>query len=518
MNPKNGKGIKLFILILMFSLLISACTGNGSHSDETVNNSTPASDSQGGTDASEEVKLKMVLVGSKPADYDEVFDEVNKLLKEKINTTIETEFLDWSDWSSKYPLKFAARDDFDLVFTANWAFYNNQAMNGGFHELTDELLQTYSPLTWEAMPEVSWEQAKIKGKLYMVPNNNQEITDKVLLIREDLRKKYNLEPVTDPETFAAYTKTIAKNESGMSGFATAVGGGYKWHELDNMLLEQQNEWRLVDPNMPFAYRLDDETGTVFNVYETPEFSELLVYYKDLADNGVWSRNVVNSKNEVWQDVKAGKAASIKGNLGSVGFQIVEARRDLPDVEMAIADLTPNKKKTASISTQNGMAVHAASEHVERSLMAIDLLQNDRQIHDLAMYGISGSHYEPVGDDEYEPGPNRDKYAGFSNWGWNSPLNRTEISFPTEATEIEQSWKDLVYNYPLETFVFDDQIVKNQLANIGNVMIRYGVPLKYGLISDLEEGQAELLDQLKTAGIDKVQSELQRQVDAFLEIN
>lgn len=182
------------------------------------------------------------------------------------------------------------------------------------------------------------------------------------------------------------------------------------------------------------------------------------------------------------------------------------------------DLTPDKKKTASISTQNGMAVHAASEHVERSLMAIDLLQNDREIHDLAMYGISGSHYEPVGDDKYEPGPNRDKYTGFSNWGFNSPLNRTEISYPTEATGIEQYWEELVYNFPLETFVFDDQMVKNELANIGNIMIRYGVPLEYGLVSDLEQGQEGLLDQLKTAGIDKVQSELQSQINAFLENN
>lgn len=515
MKSKNIKGIKLLTLMLMISLFISACAGNGSNSDEAINNTTPTTDSKGAIDTSEEVTLKMVLIGSKPADYDAVFGEINKLLKEKINTTIETEFLDWSDWASKYPLKFAANDDFDLVFTANWAHYTNQALNGGFHELTEEMLQTYAPLTWKAMPAVSWDQAKIKDKIYMVPNNNLELIDKVLIIREDLRKKYNLEPVTNPETFAIYAKAIAANEQGMSGFSTAVGGGYKWHELDNVLLEQQNEWKILDPNMPFAFKLDDETGTLFNVYDTPEFSDLLVYYKDLADNGVWSRNAINSKNDVWQDVKAGKAASTKSNLGGAGGQIVEARRDLPNVEMAIADLTSDKKKISSISTQNGMAVHSTSAHVERSLMALDLMQNDRQIHDLVMYGITGSHYKPVGDDQYEPGPDRDKYTGFSNWGFNSPLNRTETSIPEEVKEVEQNWQNLVYHYPLETFVFDDQKVKTELANIGNVMIRYGVPLEYGLISDLEQGKAELLKQLKTAGIDKVQSELQSQIDAFL---
>lgn len=59
------------------------------------------------------------------------------------------------------------------------------------------------------------------------------------MIREDLCKKnnHNLDPVTNPETFAAYTKALAKIEQGMFSFATAAGGGYKWHELDNMLLE-----------------------------------------------------------------------------------------------------------------------------------------------------------------------------------------------------------------------------------------------------------------------------------------
>ncbi|WP_338541487.1 ABC transporter substrate-binding protein [Paenibacillus tundrae] len=513
MQQKKRGAMRLLTLMLMVSLLLNACSsGSGNESND------PQGTADNGASASEDVTLKMLLIGSKPADYDEVFGEVNQLLKEKINTTIETEFLDWSDWSSKYPLKFAARDDFDLVFTANWAFYHNQAMNGGFYELTDELLQTNAPMTWEAMPKVSWEQAKIKDKLYMVPNNNQEITDKVVMIREDLRKKYNLEPVTNAETFAAYTKAIAKNEPGMSGFATAAGGGYKWHELDNMLLEQQNEWKLIDPNMPFAFKLDDATGKVFNVYDTPEFTELLLYYKDLADSGVWSKNVVNSKNEVWQDVKAGKAASLKGNLGSLGFQFVEAQRDLPDVEMSIVDLTPNQKKTASISTQNGMAVHATSKHVERSLKVIDLLQNDKEIHDLTMYGIAGSHYEPIDEDKYKPGPNRDKYTGFSNWGWNSPLNRTETSYPEEAEAMEKSWEEKVYHYPLETFVFDDQKVKNELANIGNVMVRYGVPLEYGLIADPQQGQAELINQLNTAGIEKVQAELQSQIDTFLEKN
>lgn len=523
MQNKKKSAMLVLTIIMALALFVTACGGNngaaGNNGAQAGNeaaegNEAPAA-GNGAVDTSEELQLKIVMVGAKPVDYDIVFAELNKKLKEKINATVEAEFLDWSDWTQKYPLKFAANEDFDIAYTANWAFYNDQALKGGFLELTEDMLSKYMPQTWAAMPKVAWEQAKVNGKLFMVPNNNTEVTDKSVIIREDLRKKYNLEPVNSPETFAAYVKTVAANEKGINAYGAKAADGWKWHELDQILLEQQNEWNLVDYNVPLAYKLDDNTGKLFNVYDTPEFKSLLGYYKDLADNNGWSKNVVSNKNDVWQDMKAGKVASYAQNLGTVAANVAEARRDTPQFEMAIADLTPDKKKIGAISTQNGMAIHATSKKVERSLMFIDLMQNDKELHDLMMYGIAGTHYEPVGDDKYKAGPSAANYTGFSNWGFNSPLNRTDASYPQEAIDMAADWESKLYNFPLETFVFDDSKVKNQVAGVGNVMLRYAIPLEYGLIKDRDKGQAELLKQLKAAGIDEIQQEMQSQIDAFL---
>ncbi|ULO06843.1 DUF3502 domain-containing protein [Paenibacillus sp. 19GGS1-52] len=508
--------------VLMLSTLLSACGGGNNNANNTAaetntkTENVAATEAPGAVDTSKEVKLKMLMIGGQPADYDKVFAELNTKLKAKINATVEVEFLDWSDYSQKYPLKFAANEDFDIAYTANWAFYNDQALKGGFMELTDDMLSKYMPLTWEAMPKVSWEQAKVDGKLFMVPNNNVEVTDKVVLYREDLRKKYNLPEITNLESYGNYLKTVAKNEKGITAYGAKAADGWKWHELDQATLEQNNNWNLVDANLlPLAYDLDDTTGKIFNIYDTPEYKQLLTYYKDLADNGVWSKNVVSNKNDVWQDIKAGKVSSYAQNLGTVAANLAEMRRDKPEIELAIADITPDKKKIAAISTQNGMAIHATSKNAERSLMLIDLLQNDKEIHDLTMYGISGTNYVPQGDDKYTAGPNAAGYTGFSNWGWNSPLNRQDASYPVEADDMFNSWQSSIYHFPLETFVFNDTNVKNEVANIGNVMLRYAIPLEYGLIPDVDKGQADLIKQLKAAGIDKVQTELQTQVDAFL---
>jgi putative aldouronate transport system substrate-binding protein len=514
----------MLALVLTFVMVLSACGGGSNNANapaqatnnasETGSNTPDTNTADGAIDTSKEVKLKMIFVGPKPVDYDSVFAEINKKLKEKINATIEGEFLDWSDWAQKYPLKLAANEDFDLIYSANWAGYNDQALKGGFLELTEDMLNKYMPQTVAAMSDVSWDQAKVNGKLYMVPQNRGETVEKLILYREDLRKKYNLPEINSPETYATYLKTVAEKEKGIAPF-TPETGDWKYHNLDRVLLKQQNEWNMFDLDLPFAFKLTDEKGQVFNVYETQEFKDLLVYYKDLADNNAWSKNVLNSKNDHQADFKAGKTASITHNNGTAGALMALMRQENSPYEVALADINPDKKKSVAIATQNGTSIHATSKNVERSLMLIDLMQNDKELHDLMMYGISGVHYEPVGDDKYKATDKNANFTGFSNWNFNSPLNRDNEAFPQEASDLVKTWEANVYHYPLETFVFDNSKVKTEIANVGNVMLRYAIPLEYGVIKDIDKGLADLNKQLDAAGVDKIQAELQAQIDAFL---
>ncbi|WP_338130744.1 ABC transporter substrate-binding protein [Cohnella ginsengisoli] len=272
---------------------------------------------------------------------------------------------------------------------------------------------------------------------------------------------------------------------------------------------------MFDLDMPFAFKLTDDKGQVFNVYNTPEFKQLATYYKDLADHNAWSKNVLNSKNDHQADFKAGKTASITHNNGTLGSLMALMRQENSPYEVALADINQGKKKSVAISTQNGTSVHASSKNPERALMAIDLFQNDKELHDLIMYGINGVHYEPVGDDKYKALDKNPNFTGFSNWSFNSPLNRDNEAFPQEASDLVKSWEKNVYHYPLETFVFDNSKVKTEIANVGNVMLRYGIPLEYGLVKDIDKGLADLNKQLDAAGIAKIQTELQSQIDAFL---
>ncbi|MDR6553175.1 extracellular solute-binding protein [Paenibacillus qinlingensis] len=511
---KRLKSMSLVLTsLLTASIMLSACGNNEKPNNAQSTASTSPKDAA--IDTSKAVDLKMIMLGPKPADYDLVFGEINKILKQKVNATLQTEFLDWSDYKQKYPLKFAANEDFDLVFTANWSSYADQANKGGFLELKDDMLAKYAPITWKTIDKVKWDQAKVKGKLYMIPYNiPNEYKEKTIIYREDLREKYSLPPITDGASFAKYSDTIAKNEKGVTPFGATLG---TVHTLDTLLLLQKNNWKQID-GTPFAFNANDATGKVFNIYDTPEFKELLTYYKTLAENGSWMRDVLTYKGSQTEDFKAGKIASYSHTLSAAASAVNAVKSLHPDWKVGIADIAPDSKKSNPISTQNGMSIHATSKFPERSLMVLDLLQNDKQLHDLVMYGIEGTHYSAVGNDQYMK---LDKFASFNtftNWGFQSTLNRTETTYPQAAKDIEAKWKPQVMHYKLETFVFDTSKVVNEVSNVSNVMTRYGLPLEYGLVKETDKGLTELTSQLKAANAEKIQTEIQNQINTFLAEN
>ena len=139
-------------------------------------------------DTSEEVTLTMYLLGDRTPDFDMVFDKINEKMKDKINATLQVKFLSWGEYEEKYPLLFAAGDDFDIIYSADWAFYNSQSTKQGFWEITDEALKTYAPMTAESIFPEAWEAAKVNGKVYMLPQNYKEMSGYIYMVRGDLMK------------------------------------------------------------------------------------------------------------------------------------------------------------------------------------------------------------------------------------------------------------------------------------------------------------------------------------------
>ena len=67
-------------------------------------------------------------------------------------------------------------------------------------------------MTAGSMYPEAWEQAKVDGRVYMLPMNYKEITSYVYLVRGDLMDKYDIKSVASLDEAEAYMDAIVANE------------------------------------------------------------------------------------------------------------------------------------------------------------------------------------------------------------------------------------------------------------------------------------------------------------------
>jgi putative aldouronate transport system substrate-binding protein len=68
--------------------------------------------------------------------------------------------------------------------------------------------------------------------------------------------------------------------------------------------------------------------------------------------------------------------------------------------------------------------------------------------------------------------------------------------------------------PTAGFVFDTSNVKTEMANLSNIQLKYLPLLEIGLVGSVDSTIAEYTAQAKTAGLEKVETELRAQLDAY----
>lgn len=542
-----GKKKRVVSLLLVFAMLLATLCACGAQ--ESGGQSSPAAaDTQTekqpeaaqdekqettqeaaetGPDISEEVTLVMYLIGDRPVDNDEVFAKINERLKAEINATIEVKFMSWSEYEQKYPLIFASGEDWDIIYTADWCFYNAQATKQGFYEITQEALETYAPMTAETMYEEAWEQAKVDGKVYMLPMNYKEITAYVYMARGDLMDKYGITSVASLDEAEAYMDAIVQNEPSL--IPIDVGSDYDklflydrmWKKANwennansNEIISEIGPWQV----MASASEVDGNI-TVKGDFDQETFLEVITRLKDWRDRGFWSKNaVVNTQNNT-ESFQAGKSAlaMMNGNTAKSVYASVSAEH--PEWDVRVFDAQDGVPPVLNSYLANGMSIFSKSKHPERALMALDYLRNDEEINNLFCYGIEGKHWEDAGDGLLISLPDSANYAYDSNCNWgvrnDAYWRMIEGGIPNFA-ELNSVWQETAESERFQTFVFNDESVKNEIAAIGEIFNTDYKLLGLGFTDDPQADTEKLREKMEAAGAQKVYDEIQKQAVVYLE--
>ncbi|RED85475.1 extracellular solute-binding protein [Cohnella phaseoli] len=524
---KYGRKFPHILAFSLFVALLSACSGNngnGSESQPATLQSFPSATSKSeetaspaGPDTSAEVKLKMVLIGDGAPDVKEVYGELNKKLKQDINATVDVQFLSWADWFQKYQLLFSTGDDFDLIITATWAQFADNARKGAFYEMTPEALQKFAPRSLAENPPEVLEAGKVEGKQYALPMNYHEITINGYVVRGDLMDKYGIASIDSIDDFEKYLDAVVKNEKGLVPWE---GTNYdNWIIAKTQLEEQREQYQ--PGNLGLRVNLNDPAAKLIDDIANPDQDAIDLYRKMAEWNkkGYISKNALVNKVTSKDSFLSGKSAAFLTNLleANATYQTVKANHPEWDVRFYPANTT--KKVVANSFMANAMAINAKSKNPERALMLLDLLRNDEWYNQTTTFGIKGKHWDASADGKLVLLPASQGYPpdAACPWGWrNTKFYLSPSDGLSNYDEVLASYRERVVNTKLNNFAPNLETTKSLQAALKEVENQYELPLRLGFVrGDVESSYQTMIDKKKAAGQETLIEDIQRQLNAFL---
>lgn len=538
MKTKNALVSLLLVIVMLITVFVVGCgsktetddnsSANTSEND-TTNDTTneDVSDSEGSSDLvdlyshidlSKPYTVTMYVVGDRPEDTDLVMEEINKILESEFNTTLDLKHIAWADISTKYSLILAGGEDVDLMFTAPWNYYYTEAAKGAFMEITEEFIEKYMPQTHVTQAPESWQSASINGKVYAVPKNSISPEHKFVAIRDDLREKYGLEPLTDWDTLEEYLVTIAEKETPESGIWGIAASGNN-SELRNVWNQRFNLMHEMGTG-PFGYLYNDgkvpSIDDFFVYWDSEYFRDFAKRMKYLREKGVWSQDALTNTVSDDDAFANGQGACIAWN-GTV-YQYGRLAEENLGVTVGYYDITPDSIVMVENYNNNMFAIAAASKNPERAAMVLDLLKNDTRLYRLFVGGIEDKHYINIDDKYYQKGPDADKFP-WDSFGW--AIRRDDLKQDPSDTDpreiaLNETFEDRMTVPPTNGFTFDEEPVKNEMAAINSVIDEYLGMLELGMVDDVDATIDEMMSRIEASGLDIVWEEFKKQYNTWLD--
>lgn len=487
--------LKTIVLCLSLLLIVSACGTDKSEGEKPSPTGSEATGEPGETSL-QPVQLTWYLSGNPPADVGLVEEEANAYLQPRINASLKLQFIPSGNYPERMNTLLSSGEAFDLLWTANWSFlYDQNARRGAFTEL-NELLPAYAPNLLAKLPEVAWEDAKLQGKLYAVPN--YQIAAKVygFVIQKRFVDKYDLDTSTIKgfKDLEPFLELIKQNEPDMIPYATIENFRHQMHGFDGV------------NNVTF-YRANDPSYQVVELAMQDEYLEFHKMLHEWFNKGYINRDIATANiNEV---ISSGKVAVRFDQTLKPGGEIEEQAKNGGHEVVYIPLSEPEFTGVQASMT----AISRTSKNPERAMLLLELVNTEPELFNLLVYGIEGKHYEKVGENAVRKIPD----SGYSYANWR--IGNTFIGYLTEG-QPEDTWEltmkmnESAIVPEIFGFNFDITPVQAEAANIAATQEEYRKAIESGTV-DPEQYVPRYRDALQKSGLDKLLEEHQRQLDQWL---
>lgn len=458
-------------------------------------------------------------LGITPPDLDAVLDAFNLKLKEKLNCKVNFHFVDWMGYTSTLALKINAQDDFDICFTGS--MYNDYFSNvakEAFFDLTD-LLSVYAPDIIGTVDKKYQDIVSVNGKTYGVINRQIAARQYAAVFKKSTFEDYtenaasygnktpakSLDQITRVDDVTDYLAFVSDKYA--TNYITSTfdmeGLCYYWG-MDNF-----GNWKI-----PGVVRYNDDTYTVVNQFESQEWKDAMTLARSwYRNNYYWPNMATQSPN--FSKFHMRFAPAYKPNLKTEEYM-------LSSYDTVSAKLGPSVIYTHGMITAMN-AISATSKNPVRALQVLNLLYTDKELYNLLVYGIEGTHYDVI--ETLENGlkvvrrKNSDRYSMPSNWAFGDTFNTyIEEGLDHDVWEQTEQFDEDSEEAVTFGFVFDPTPVKTQITTCQAVVNNdwYTLMIGLGKTDDwLEDTYQTFLRRLNQAGAQTIMEEKQRQLNAWV---
>jgi len=467
----------------------------------------------GGEHDKKNVTLRYIMAGpGMQEDSREVWSAFNDKLHEKLpNITVDFEVIPLAEYKQKVMLMMSAREQIDII--NNYGLDFPTEVNNGTFAVMDDLLDQYGSDIQKGLPEWLWNYETINGNIYGIPTYQmmgqtrcicfiKELADKFLDM-DALRKAIDSSPNWSQEVYDILTKYCED--------VKAAGYNFK----STSLLNTKGYDTIIGP---YGVRYGDESCKVVNVYTNENADVRYKTAKEWMNKGYIRADALsatdgnNYKGKIdgvlfWDEVYTPYTADTLTK--QYGTEIVTIPFDV-DPYIGFKALA------------GGTSIMQSSKYKEESMKVLNLLQTDKELYNLLVFGIEGKNYKKVGDNRiettFESSPSANDAYGLFKW----IVGNSSLAYNIQSEP--DSYNDWAFNEvnnspnrsKLMGFQVDTTKISDNISQVSSIVGQYLQPLSVGAVPDWEANYSEFKEKLKIAGEDAIIAELQKQVDEFLD--
>lgn len=439
-----------------------------------------------------------------------VMAEVNKILKEKINTELDFEFLDWNSYQDKMNLMSASGEHWDLAMSTSWIFNITSNVNKGVIQPLDDLLNKYGQNILKLVPEKYWPAVTYNGKRYAIIDYGPYQSLNGATVQKDLADKYKLDvkkikTLKDIEPFLA---EIKKNEDGIIPFE-ACATDFPMNVQS--IYDKLNQWLLFDTTDGQIKSQLDASYFVESYKTLGSFYKSGYIAKDASLKKDYAAEAKSKKYAVM--VCAGTVTDDSSKDTSVlGFPCT-------DINLGLANVigTGTVQNTATAIGKN-------SKNPVRAMMLVDLMHSDKKLFNTMCYGLEGQDYKVVSgagtDNPTVQSSDPMKWVIWHSWIGDLVHNQWPSNFnDAKALASFKAINDSTGKVsPILGFTFNPETVKTEVGQIDAIYNQATPILNTGSAPDVEKYIAETKAKMEQAGLSKVITEVKKQLAAWKKSN